>query len=155
MDLTMRLSRRSNVISEETEAVDSAEDLDGFIDDFTGGGTFCNSSDLRYYIEDEEIELSNVMERLGLSDHERFNLILKKCHTTNASRRPIFSLNELEDEDLVNLADLAPDYSYVFEKDNWGRTIANMIIEKVGLEDSEDSIAVYEEAVEILRKKIG
>lgn len=154
MNLTAKFSTLEN-----TETVDSAEDLEDLIDSFTGNGTICNAGDLKYFIGNREVELSEVTEKLKLSDHEKFDLILKKCYTTNASGKPIFSYKELDDSDLVKLGDLASDYAFVFESDNWGQTIAAITVEKAGLEeqlwDSEDSGEVYDNAVEILRQRLN
>ena len=97
-----------------------------------------------------------------MNDHERFYAILDCCHTTNGSGRPVYALNCLDNQDLVDLYDLAPDYSYLFDGDGcsdgyW--TIETLTLSRAGMEpledvEAEESIGHYEKAVEILREKV-
>lgn len=81
--------------------------------------------------------------------------ILEKGWTTNGSHRRIYTLTALDDSDLVRAYDLCTDYSALIDQDEYGHSIAGLILSRAGLSEPDDDdmyFAAVDEAVEILRE---
>lgn len=64
-----------------------------------------------------------------------FDETIAKCRTTNGSGREIWSTHELENRDLLTIADVCPDWSYITEKYSDGYSVADIIFERAGMDE--------------------
>ena len=99
-----------------------------------------------------------------LNAEKTFDEIIHSAQTTNAKGESFFSLGLLDDDELLALFDLAPDYSWLVEEYG-NKTIADCILYSAGLYEEAEEAAetdeanegayflVLEKAVDILRAR--
>ena len=84
-----------------------------------------------------------------------FESILEKANDTTLQGKPVQVLSHLDDADLVQLYDLAPDMSWLTDPmDSAGKSIADTIFWAAGVNPEEITEDTFDDALESAVKKL-